>query len=243
MRVLHPRTGLTQDHRSQHASPGPAPYAAPVALLIDTPRWAAHGRLWAHLVSDTSLNELHAFAALAGIPERSFEGDHYDVPAERHADVVGAGARLVEGRELVKALQRSGLRVPKLKGEHVLATWADPEWPPGAGSHRVDCLASRRAPTAGVSLGSRLIALDDEGRLGLDGDRLPQVPDQAPRCGYLRVRVPGGAPTSSWSHLMLYTHRGVVAGLRYLPQDQVSGVEAQVHWWPLLMHLQRRRPG
>jgi hypothetical protein len=53
-----------------------------VPLLIDQPRWPAHGRLWSHLISDSSLAELHAFADLLGLPPRSFEGDHYDVPAE-----------------------------------------------------------------------------------------------------------------------------------------------------------------
>ena len=32
-------------------------------MLVDTPMWPAHDRLWAHLVSDSSLVELHAFAA------------------------------------------------------------------------------------------------------------------------------------------------------------------------------------
>ena len=213
----------------------------PVAVLTDLPRWPAHGRLWAHLVSDTSLSELHDFASRLGIPERSFEGDHYDVPADLHAEVIAAGARLVQGRELVKALQRSGLRVPKRKGEHVLATWADPAWPPGAGGHRVDCLVSQLEPPSGAGLGSRLIALDDEGRLALDGDRLPSVPDHAPRCGYLRVRPRDGAVP--WSHLSLHVSAAADTGLRYVPQDQVRDIEAQVHWWPLLLHLQRRRPG
>ena len=222
--------------RTIGARPARAPYAAPVALLIDLPRWPAHGRLWAHLVSDTSLTELHDFAARIAIPARSFEGDHYDVPAERHADALRTGARLVEGRELVKALQRSGLRVPKRRSERILASWADPAWPPGAAGHRVDCLASRLAPPSGVCLGSRLIALDDEGRLGLDGDRLPPALGRGVVCGYLRVRSP-----ESWSHLVLHAHRGTVADLQYVPQDQVRGIEAQLHWWPLLLHLQRRR--
>jgi hypothetical protein len=38
-----------------------------MAILIDDPRWPAHGRLWAHLVSDSDLDELHAFAAANGI--------------------------------------------------------------------------------------------------------------------------------------------------------------------------------
>lgn len=80
-------------------------------LLIDDPIWPAHGTVWAHLVSDTSLDELHAFAAAAGIPRRGFDHDHYDVPAEKHAELVAAGAVHVGGRELVRRLIASGLRV------------------------------------------------------------------------------------------------------------------------------------
>ena len=82
-----------------------------MAILIDDPRWAAHGRLWAHLVSDASLEELHAFAAANGIPRRGFDRDHYDVPDEAHARLVAAGARSVDGHTLVRALIASGLRV------------------------------------------------------------------------------------------------------------------------------------
>lgn len=82
-----------------------------MAVLVDTPRWPAHGRLWAHLVSDSDLAELHAFARRNGIPERAFDLDHYDVPEERVADLIAAGARPVTARELVSALRDSGLRV------------------------------------------------------------------------------------------------------------------------------------
>lgn len=81
-------------------------------MLVDPPRWPAHGRLWSHLVSDTSLAELHAFAGRLGIPARAFDEDHYDIPQERYDDVVAAGARPVEGRELIRRLIASGLRVP-----------------------------------------------------------------------------------------------------------------------------------
>ncbi|WP_415857041.1 DUF4031 domain-containing protein, partial [Sinomonas sp. G460-2] len=54
-----------------------------MAILIDTPMWPAHGTVFAHLVSDTSLAELHAFAAAADVPERAFDEDHYDVPERR----------------------------------------------------------------------------------------------------------------------------------------------------------------
>jgi len=82
-----------------------------MAILIDTPRWPAHGRLWAHLVSDESLAELHAFAAAQGLPPRSFDLDHYDVPEEVFDRLIAAGARHVSARELVVALRDSGLRV------------------------------------------------------------------------------------------------------------------------------------
>jgi len=79
-------------------------------ILIDPPNAPGHGRLWSHLVSDTSYDELHAFAAALGIPARGFDRDHYDVPAERYADVVAAGATPVSSRELVRRLLAAGLR-------------------------------------------------------------------------------------------------------------------------------------
>lgn len=83
-----------------------------MGILIDSPIWPAHGTVFAHLVSDASLTELHAFAAAAGIPERAFDEDHYDVPERRHAELVALGAREVTGRALARALIGSGLRVP-----------------------------------------------------------------------------------------------------------------------------------
>ncbi|WP_043498813.1 DUF4031 domain-containing protein [Georgenia sp. SUBG003] len=82
-----------------------------MAILVDQPRWPAHGTVWAHLVSDRSLDELHSFARANGLPSRSFDLDHYDVPAERLESLVAAGAQLVPGRELVARLRASGLRV------------------------------------------------------------------------------------------------------------------------------------
>lgn len=83
-----------------------------MAILIDPPLWPAHGTTFAHLVSDESLAELHDFAARAGLHPRAFDGDHYDVPAERFDDLVALGAQPVSGRELIRRLRASGLRIP-----------------------------------------------------------------------------------------------------------------------------------
>lgn len=82
-----------------------------MTVLIDQPRWPAHDTLWSHLVSDTSLDELHAFAKAAGLPSRSFDLDHYDVPEHRYDELVASGAQPVSNRDLVKRLEASGLRV------------------------------------------------------------------------------------------------------------------------------------
>ena len=83
-------------------------------ILIDPPNVPSRGRLWSHVASDTSFEELHAFAASLGIPARGFDGDHYDVPAEFYAEAVAAGAIPVRSRELVAALMAAGLRRRKV---------------------------------------------------------------------------------------------------------------------------------
>jgi hypothetical protein len=82
-----------------------------VTVLVDPPLWPRYGRLWSHLVSDASLAELHAFAAAAGVPERGFDRDHYDVPDEMHARLIQLGAQAVGTRELISRLRASGLRI------------------------------------------------------------------------------------------------------------------------------------
>jgi hypothetical protein len=79
-------------------------------ILIDDAEVAAHDRLWCHLASDTSFDELHSFVAPFGIPERGFDGDHYDIPVERRDELVAAGAAPVTSRELVTRLNAAGLR-------------------------------------------------------------------------------------------------------------------------------------
>lgn len=87
-----------------------------MTVIIDPPNAAGHGRLWSHLASDSSYDELHAFARTIGVPERGFDRDHYDVPAEWYDRVVEAGAVPVSSRELVRRLHAAGLRRRKRPG-------------------------------------------------------------------------------------------------------------------------------
>jgi hypothetical protein len=79
-------------------------------ILVDRPLWSAHGRRFAHLVSDVSHDELHRFAHTLGLPARAFHGDHYDLPDDWWNRAVEAGARPVDPRELVRRLRAAGLR-------------------------------------------------------------------------------------------------------------------------------------
>jgi hypothetical protein len=81
-----------------------------VAVLVDPAVWPWRDRRWAHLVSDESYDELHAFAALLGLERRWFQGDHYDIPAEHRERAIVLGAHAVPSRELIRRLVASGLR-------------------------------------------------------------------------------------------------------------------------------------
>ncbi|HET6295293.1 MAG TPA: DUF4031 domain-containing protein [Kribbella sp.] len=79
-------------------------------ILIDPPVWPGWNRVWSHLVSDESYDELHAFARKVGIPARGFDRDHYDVPSDKYDEIIAAGATPVASRVLVRRLIDSGLR-------------------------------------------------------------------------------------------------------------------------------------
>ena len=84
-------------------------------ILVDQAIWPAHGRRFAHLISDTSFEELHQFAARLGLPHRAFHRDHYDIPDAWVDRAIEAGATPVDARELVRRLKASGLRRPKAR--------------------------------------------------------------------------------------------------------------------------------
>ena len=82
-------------------------------ILVDRPRWPAHGTRFAHLASDASLEELHEFAhrVSASLPRPlRFHRDHYDVAEQWWQLVVDAGADVVSTHELVRRLNAAGLR-------------------------------------------------------------------------------------------------------------------------------------
>lgn len=81
-----------------------------MALLVDEAQWPWRDRLWCHLVSDVSLTELHDFARLLGVPERGFQGDHYDIPEQMRTQAIDLGAQPVSSRQIVQALYAAGLR-------------------------------------------------------------------------------------------------------------------------------------
>ncbi|TLP78961.1 DUF4031 domain-containing protein [Nesterenkonia sphaerica] len=99
-----------------------------MTIYIDPPVWPAHGTVFSHVISDESLEELHAFARGAGIRARAFDRDHYDVPAQRVQDLVRQGAVPVSGHDVARILAASGLRVKardrpeKLRGS-LLRRW------------------------------------------------------------------------------------------------------------------------
>ena len=92
-----------------------------MSVLIDEPLWWFRGQKWSHLVSDSTLDELHDFAQEAGIPRRAFQGDHYDVPQSYYEEMAEAGAVPTPSRELVRRLRASGLRLTPAARRRALA--------------------------------------------------------------------------------------------------------------------------
>ena len=145
----------TRARRQNHS------YNVRMSIYIDPPVWPAHGTVFSHLISDASLAELHEFAAAAGISERAFDRDHYDVPAHRYDELVQAGAKELSGAELTRTLIASGLRIPlKERPEKIrprlLRTW-EAAFAPCL--ERADASAESRARLAAqvAELGERLL--------------------------------------------------------------------------------------
>ena len=61
-----------------------------------------------HLVSDTSLAELRAFAESIGLPRRWYRRGHYDVWGTRYRKAIRAGAVEISSREVVRRMVGHG---------------------------------------------------------------------------------------------------------------------------------------
>ena len=55
-------------------------------------------------MSDSSFEELHAFAFRLGIPRGRFQGDHYDLPPHLRSRAIELGAVEVGTRELTQRM-------------------------------------------------------------------------------------------------------------------------------------------
>ena len=82
-----------------------------MTIYVDQCRWSARNHSWCHMVSDTSLDDLHVFAELIGIPRRAFHGDHYDLPQHIREKAISHGAQEVTSRRIVQILSTAGLRL------------------------------------------------------------------------------------------------------------------------------------
>ena len=93
-----------------------------MSVYVDDPVTLWRGQRWAHLMADT-LDELHAMAALLGMPRRAFQdkrsGAHYDLTEELRGQALRLGAVAISrhrDRDQVRAIIRiarsqwSGLR-------------------------------------------------------------------------------------------------------------------------------------
>ena len=108
-----------------------------MTVLVDEAVWPWRGARWAHLVSDESVAELHAFARRLGLRRMAFQGDHYDIPTAVRERALALGAEAVRGRDLVRRLRAAGLRLaaPDRPGSwEEVGRWSAPGSRPDLGS-------------------------------------------------------------------------------------------------------------
>lgn len=72
-------------------------------IYVDSPRlWNGRRKRYAHMMSDKSTAELHAFAESIDVKRHWFHKDHYDLREVEFDRALSAGATLVTTRELVR---------------------------------------------------------------------------------------------------------------------------------------------
>jgi 8-oxo-dGTP pyrophosphatase MutT (NUDIX family) len=240
-----------------------------MGIWIDPPSWPAHGRLWSHLISDTSYEELHAFAARVGISARGYDGDHFDVPQELYDALVAAGAQPTEGKRLARLLRDSGLRFQKRKGERPLAAYRN-VLPQVEVEHSLHLVASRLPTPDGLTAAAVVFVTDPGGAVLLvhtvvrdawsspGGGREPveTVLECAARetweetglcvdpaalrpCGYERVTFDAG-PTGRWPHRRNYVACFAVVVEGVRPQVEPRDVDVDAAEWVSWPEAERR---
>ena len=134
-----------------------------MAVLVDPAVWPWRGTSWAHLVSDESFEELHAFAQRLGKRRLGFQGDHYDIDRVDRERALSLGAEPVDSRDLVRRIRSAGLRRRDAK----------PSWrevgtaPPGSTLDAADDLSPFGSP--GAALISALSVTTDLDRVSRSG--------------------------------------------------------------------------
>ncbi len=236
-----------------------------MTIWIDPPAWPAHNRLWSHLISDTSYDELQVFAALAGIPRRGFDGDHFDVPQELYAALVDAGAQPTGGKDLARRLRDSGLRFQKRKGERPLAAYRNVLSHLDVG-HSLHIVASPMATPDELTAAAVVFVTDAGGAMLLvrtvtrdarergetvlacatretwEESGLRIDPARLSRCGYERVTLDAG-PNGRWPNQRNYIACFTTVLENTRPAVQSRGADVDAAEWVNWHEAERRCSG
>ena len=175
------------------------------------------------MVSDTSFEELHAFAAALGIPRERFQRDHYDLPPILRARAVAQGAEQVTISDLAQRMagprgerNRARRRPPgrrtrlrRLIGVSFQRGIDGPEPVDAEGvGGRIQIQDERRTRSTRLGVGTLACPRCDAPvalagpRLAGRRHRLPVLRRTAPRCATSSPSAPRRAPrasSSGWS--------------------------------------------
>lgn len=78
-------------------------------IYVDNPIYKLGRMNMCHMVSDTSIDQLHEMADKIGVDRKHFQKKsrpHYDVCKAKRALAISHGAKPVSGREVIRALHR-----------------------------------------------------------------------------------------------------------------------------------------